>query len=45
MKEWPTWMPTASIMERWPQFQVYKQHGPLKAGGTIRSARAPSISS
>lgn len=30
MKEWPTWMPTASIMERWPQFQVYKQHGPLE---------------
>jgi len=30
MKEWPTWMPTASIMERWPQFQVYKQHGPLQ---------------
>src|ERR1700683_1770043 len=20
MKEWPTWVPTASIMERWPQF-------------------------
>jgi lipoprotein-anchoring transpeptidase ErfK/SrfK len=30
MKEWPTWMPTASIMERWPQFDVYKQHGPLQ---------------
>ena len=30
MKEWPTWMPTDSIMERWPQFQVYKQHGPLE---------------
>jgi lipoprotein-anchoring transpeptidase ErfK/SrfK len=30
MKEWPTWMPTASIMERWPQFQVYIQHGPLQ---------------
>ena len=30
MKEWPTWMPTASIMQRWPQFQVYKQHGPLE---------------
>jgi lipoprotein-anchoring transpeptidase ErfK/SrfK len=30
MKEWPTWMPTESIMERWPQFQVYKQHGPLE---------------
>jgi lipoprotein-anchoring transpeptidase ErfK/SrfK len=30
MKEWPTWMPTDSIMERWPQFQVYKQHGPLQ---------------
>ncbi len=30
MKEWPTWMPTASIMQRWPQFQVYIQHGPLE---------------
>ena len=30
MKEWPTWMPTASIMERWPQFRVYLQHGPLE---------------
>ncbi|HLW93518.1 MAG TPA: L,D-transpeptidase [Roseiarcus sp.] len=29
MVEWPTWMPTASIMERWPEFQVYRQHGPL----------------
>jgi lipoprotein-anchoring transpeptidase ErfK/SrfK len=30
MKEWPTWMPTASIMERWPQFKVYLKHGPLQ---------------
>ncbi len=30
MKEWPTWMPTASIMERWPEFKVYLQHGPLE---------------
>jgi lipoprotein-anchoring transpeptidase ErfK/SrfK len=30
MKEWPTWMPTASIMERWPQFKVYLSHGPLR---------------
>ncbi len=30
MKEWPTWMPTASIMERWPAFQAYKAHGPLQ---------------
>ena len=29
MVEWPTWMPTNSIMERWPEFQVYRQHGPL----------------
>jgi lipoprotein-anchoring transpeptidase ErfK/SrfK len=29
MVEWPTWMPTASIMDRWPEFQVYRQHGPL----------------
>jgi lipoprotein-anchoring transpeptidase ErfK/SrfK len=30
MKEWPTWMPTASIMEPWPQFKVYLSHGPLQ---------------
>ena len=30
MKEWPTWMPTASIMERWPQFKAYIAHGPLE---------------
>jgi lipoprotein-anchoring transpeptidase ErfK/SrfK len=30
MKEWPTWMPTATIMEQWPQFQVYRKHGPLQ---------------
>jgi lipoprotein-anchoring transpeptidase ErfK/SrfK len=30
MKEWPTWMPTASIMERWPEFKVYLSHGPLQ---------------
>ena len=30
MKQWPTWMPTASIMERWPQFKVYLSHGPLQ---------------
>ncbi len=30
MKEWPTWMPTSSIMERWPQFKVYLKHGPLE---------------
>jgi len=30
MKEWPTWMPTASIMERWPEFKVYLKHGPLE---------------
>ena len=29
MVEWPAWMPTNSIMERWPEFQVYRQHGPL----------------
>ena len=29
MAEWPTWMPTASIMERWPEFQAYRAHGPL----------------
>jgi lipoprotein-anchoring transpeptidase ErfK/SrfK len=30
MTEWPTWMPTASIMSRWPEFKVYMQHGPLE---------------
>jgi lipoprotein-anchoring transpeptidase ErfK/SrfK len=30
MTEWPTWMPTASIMSRWPEFKVYLQHGPLE---------------
>ena len=29
MKEWPTWMPTTSIMERWPEFRAYIAHGPL----------------
>ena len=29
MVEWPTWMPTASIMERWPEFKAYIAHGPL----------------
>jgi lipoprotein-anchoring transpeptidase ErfK/SrfK len=29
MVEWPTWMPTASIMARWPEFQAYRAHGPL----------------
>ena len=29
MQEWPTWMPTASIMQRWPEFNAYIKHGPL----------------
>jgi lipoprotein-anchoring transpeptidase ErfK/SrfK len=29
MQEWPQWMPTASLMSRWPEFKVYIQHGPL----------------
>ena len=29
MVEWPTWMPTAAIMQRWPEFQAYLKHGPL----------------
>ncbi len=29
MQEWPRWMPTASLMEKWPEFKVYLQHGPL----------------
>jgi lipoprotein-anchoring transpeptidase ErfK/SrfK len=29
MAEWPQWMPTYSIMSRWPEFKVYLQHGPL----------------
>jgi lipoprotein-anchoring transpeptidase ErfK/SrfK len=28
--EWPTWMPTASIMSRWPEFKAYIAHGPLE---------------
>ena len=39
MKEWPTWMPTASIMERWPEFKAYIAHGPLE-GPLGQSARA-----
>ena len=30
MTEWPTWMPTASIMSRWPEFKAYIKHGPLE---------------
>ena len=30
MMEWPTWMPTASIMSRWPEFKAYIKHGPLE---------------
>ena len=46
MVEWPTWMPTASIMERWPEFQAYpllmvRSPAPTP---TIRSAPARSIS-
>ena len=33
MKEWPTWMPTASIMERWPQFRVL--YRPRPASGPV----------
>ena len=29
MAEWPQWMPTYSIMSRWPEFKVYLKHGPL----------------
>jgi lipoprotein-anchoring transpeptidase ErfK/SrfK len=29
MAEWPQWMPTYSIMSRWPEFKVYLSHGPL----------------
>ena len=29
MADWPQWMPTYSIMSRWPEFKVYLQHGPL----------------
>lgn len=29
MVEWPQWMPTASIMQRWPEFRAYLAHGPL----------------
>jgi lipoprotein-anchoring transpeptidase ErfK/SrfK len=30
MTEWPTWMPTDSIMSRWPEFKAYIKHGPLE---------------
>jgi len=30
MTEWPQWMPTASIMSRWPEFKAYIKHGPLE---------------
>ena len=30
MAEWPQWMPTSSIMSRWPEFKVYLKHGPLE---------------
>jgi lipoprotein-anchoring transpeptidase ErfK/SrfK len=30
MTEWPTWMPTSSIMSRWPEFKAYIKHGPLE---------------
>jgi lipoprotein-anchoring transpeptidase ErfK/SrfK len=30
MQEWPQWMPTSSIMSRWPEFKVYIKHGPLE---------------
>jgi len=30
MTEWPQWMPTASIMSRWPEFKAYIAHGPLE---------------
>ena len=45
MKEWPTWMPTASIMERWPQFQVYQAARPARRpmGQSARRARAVSL--
>jgi lipoprotein-anchoring transpeptidase ErfK/SrfK len=29
MAEWPQWMPTYSIMARWPEFKAYIAHGPL----------------
>ena len=31
-KEWPTWMPTEELMQRWPEFGVYRSHGPLAGG-------------
>ena len=30
--EWPRWMPTEEIMTRWPEFGVYRRHGPLDGG-------------
>lgn len=31
-KEWPQWMPTEELMQRWPEFGVYRAHGPLAGG-------------
>ncbi len=41
MKEWPTWMPTASIMERWPEFRVLSV-ARAASGPVGQSARRPS---
>jgi lipoprotein-anchoring transpeptidase ErfK/SrfK len=30
--EWPQWMPTEELMNRWPEFGVYRKHGPLAGG-------------
>ncbi len=45
MTEWPTWMPTASIMSRWPEFKVYLQARPARRplGQPARRPRALSV--
>lgn len=30
--EWPQWMPPEEMMRRWPEFGVYRSHGPLAGG-------------
>ena len=43
MAEWPTWMPTESIMERWPEFRPIARTGRSPAPTTTPWAPARSI--
>ncbi len=46
MAEWPQWMPTYSIMSRWPEFKVYLQARAARRrlGQPARRARALPLS-